>query len=138
MLKLQTDLEGKKASFGDMQERIEELGYTLGGNWDYNRGCFDSILWREAGETIYLRVPFIVMDGELDQYAASIMFQTPYVIKHIVNIGLDKDENSLLSATGFNQFQDPIEKDGHIRNKNKWVDAGERAITQVLNCLSKI
>lgn len=135
MLRLQTDLEGKKAYFGDMQDRLKNLGYCLGGNWDYDKGSFDSILWRDGGETIYLRVPFHVLDGILDECEASIEFQTPFVIKHVVNIGFDKDENSLLTATGFNQFQDPLDTDGQIKNKNKWEDAGEQAVKQILSYL---
>jgi len=135
LLELQTEIEGKRTTFGYINYRIKELGYTLGGNWDYDRGCFDSILWREGGETIYLRVPFSVLEGELDEYDASIIFSKPYVIKHVVNIGLDNDKNSLLSATGFNQFQDPLDKDGYIRNKNKWVHAGEQAIKKFISCM---
>ncbi|OMP66163.1 YugN family protein [Domibacillus epiphyticus] len=133
MLKLQTELEGKKAYFGDMQDRFKNLGFDLGGNWDYDKGSFDSILWREGGETIYIRIPFFVLDGVLDDDDASIEFQTPYIIKHVVNIGLDDDENSLLTASGFNQFQDPVDADGQIKNKNKWEDAGEQAVKQIIS-----
>ena len=132
MLQLQTELEGKKVYFGDMQDRIASLGYSIGGNWEYHKGSFDSVLWREGGETIYLRIPFEVLDGELDDYDAYIQFKAPYVIKHVVNIGLDTDENSLVSATGFNQFQEPIDKDGQIENKNRWAHAGEQAVEKVV------
>lgn len=135
LLRLQTDLEGKTAFFGDIQDHLKQLGYDLGGNWDYDKGCFDSILSSKEGETIYLRVPFLVLNGELDEYDASIKFQTPYVIKHEVNIGLDKDEHSLASATGFNQFQDPINKDGQIEQKSKWENAGEEAVKQIVRYL---
>lgn len=133
MIKLQTGLEGKRAYFGNIQSDLEKHGYCLGGNWDYKQGFFDSILWREAGETIYLRLPFTVLEGELDNPDAYIMFQTPYVIKHVVNIGLDTDANSLASAVGLNQFQDPLDTDGQLVNKTKWEEAGEQAVSQVFN-----
>lgn len=132
MLKLQTDIEGKKAVFGQTRDLLKPYGYVLCGNWDYHRGKFDNMLWREAGETIYLRLPFNVLSGELDHDSALIEFQTPYVIKHIVNLGLDRDENSLLSVTGFNQFQKPIDTDAHIRDKSRWEIAGEQAVNEVL------
>ncbi|MFD0710310.1 YugN family protein [Paenibacillus sp. GCM10027626] len=135
MLRLQTDLEGRQVCFGDVQDELCKHGYCLGSNWEYDRGSFDSILWQEAGETIYLRLPFYVTDGRLDKYDTSIVFQTPYVIKHIVNIGLDKDINSLLSTTGADQFQTPLDTDGHIRQKSKWEEAGEQAIQQVIGYL---
>lgn len=135
MLKLQTGLEGKTASFGVVSDCIRELGYHIGGNWDYDRGCFDHILCQEGGETIYIRIPFIVTEGELDDYEASIKFGTPYIIKHVVHIGLDRSGDSLLDATGFSQFQQPIDKDGKIIDKNRWIHAGEVAVKDLMDCM---
>lgn len=135
MLKLQTGLEGQTASFGVVSDCIRELGYHMGGNWDYDRGCFDHILCQEGGETIYIRIPFIVTEGELDHYEASIKFGTPYIIKHVVHIGLDQDGDSLLDATGFSQFQQPIDKDGKIIDKNRWIHAGEVAVKDLMDCM---
>ncbi|MBB4826145.1 hypothetical protein HNO89_003382 [Sporosarcina luteola] len=134
MLELQTGIEGKQAHFGPTMESIRDLGYKLGGGWDYDGGCFDSVLWREGGETIYLRIPFHVSHGELDHYNTSIVFRTPYVIKHVVNVGLDRNASSLTTAT-FNQFQDPIDKDAEIRDKSKWEEAGEQAVEEVITLL---
>ncbi|MCM3710632.1 YugN family protein [Sporosarcina luteola] len=135
MLKLQTGLEGQTASFGVVSDCIRELGYHMGGNWDYDQGCFDHILCQEEGETIYIRIPFVVTEGELDDYEASIKFGTPYIIKHVVHIGLDRDGDSLLDATGFSQFQQPIDKDGKIINKNRWIHAGEVAVKDLMDCM---
>lgn len=132
MIQLQTELDGKTANFGDLRNQIKGLGYSIGGNWDYHKGSFDNVLWREEGETIYLRLPFVVLDGDLDHHEAFIRFQTPYVIKHVVNIGLDTAGDSLLDATGFSQFQDPLDKDGQIVNKNRWAHAGEQAVEEVI------
>ena len=135
MLKLQTDLEGQKAYFGVVRDCIRDLGYNLGGNWDYDKGFFDHTLCREEGETIYIRIPFTVTDGELDKYDTSIEFGTSFVIKHVVHVGLDSDDTSLLDATGFRQFQSPIDTDGNITNKNRWIHAGEVAVQELLDCL---
>lgn len=135
MIKLETELQGQKASFGVVRDCIKEIGYHLGGNWDYHKGCFDHTLCREEGETIYVRIPFTVLYGELDQPEALIEFETPYIIKHVVNIGLDSDESSLIDATGFSQFQSPVDKDGKIEDKNRWMHAGEVAVTELFNCL---
>lgn len=132
MLQLQTAIKGKQTHFGHVKSIFEQNGYYLSGNWDYDRGSFDGILWREGGETIYLRIPFIVLDGELDQFDAVIQFTTPYVIKHVVNIGLDRDESSLLTTTGLSQFQNPVDRDGQIHNKSEWEEIGEEAISQLI------
>ncbi len=132
MIQLQTDLEGKTAYFGDLQDRIASLGYSIGGNWDYDKGSFDHVLCKEEGETIYLRIPFVVTHGMLDDHEAHIRFETPYLIKHVVNVGLDKDENSLLTTTGFDQFQSPVDEDGNISDKNRWEHAGEQEVAKII------
>ena len=135
MLKLETELEGQTANFGVVSDCIRDLGYHLGGNWDYDKGCFDHTLCRENGETIYVRIPFLVTNGELDEYDATILFEKPFIIKHVVHVGLDNDEGSLINAAGFNQFQEPIDTDGKIMNKNRWMHAGEVAVQELLDCL---
>lgn len=136
LLPLESNLEGKKAIFGKLREEIKQYGFSIGGNWDYHKGSFDTILWNDSGETIYLRLPFVVTDGELDSYNTHIRFLTPYVIKHVANVGLDFDESSLIDASGFSQFQTPVDTDAKIRDKNKWVYAGEQVVDKVLPYLN--
>lgn len=137
MLKLQSELEGQVASFGVVSNCIRDLGYQLGGNWDYDNGCFDHTLCREEGVTIYIRIPFFVTHGELDNFNATIKFGTPYVIKHVVHVGLDREGSSLLDATGFSQFQQPIDTDGKIIDKNRWIHAGEEAVKKLVDCMNE-
>lgn len=133
MLHLDTDMEGKQMTFGHAQKKLKKHGFVMGGGWEYDSGIFDGIMHQEKGETIYVRMPFEVLEGELDRSDALIEFQRPFVIKHVVHVGLDKDENSLLAATGFSQFQEPIDKDGNIHDKSKWQEFGEEAIGDILN-----
>lgn len=137
LLLLETDIEGQQLNFGYARKRLKKFGIVMGDNWDYDRGIFDGILHREGGETIYLRLPFTVVDGELDHRNAMIEFQQPFIIKHVVNLGLDKDENSLLSVTGFNQFQKPLDKDGYIHDKSKWEEFGEDIVGDILHRLGR-
>ncbi|WP_087972695.1 YugN family protein [Oceanobacillus rekensis] len=136
MLKLQTDIEGTKAYFGDVHRLFKSNGFTFCSNFEYDHGKFDMVLCREGGETIYIRIPFDVLQGELDHPSAYIQFGQPYVIKHIVNTGLDWDENSLLTTTGFNQFQEPVDKDGKILDKSRWEEAGEQQIHRMFLSLN--
>lgn len=136
MIELETPIEGKRAYYGTVQGYSKKLNYTLGGCWDYHKGCIDSILWREAGETIYLRLPVKVIKGELDSPNALIEFEKPYVIKHVVNTGLDRDTNSLAAASGFSQFQNPLDQDGQIKDKNEWEENGEQAVNRILERVS--
>src|SRR5699024_4123089 len=120
VIQLETDIKGKRMYFGQAQRDLKEHGFFIGGNWEYDSGMFDGIIHREGGETIYIRIPFQVIYGELDREDAYIEFQQPFIIKHVVHVGLDTDENSLLTVTGFGQFQEPLDKDGYIHDKSKW------------------
>lgn len=135
MIHLETDMEGRQMNFGHARTTLYKHGYHMGGNWEYDSGMFDGVMHRESGETIYIRLPFQVLEGELDRSDAWIEFQKPFVIKHVVHVGLDKDENSLLTVTGFSQFQEPLDKDGNIHDKSKWQEFGEEAIGDILNRL---
>ncbi|GGJ84686.1 hypothetical protein GCM10007063_03980 [Lentibacillus kapialis] len=111
MIELQTELEGKRTYYRDMAKHSKKLGYCLGECWDYHKGC---------------------LDGELDRPNAYIQFETPCVIKHVVNTGLDKNANALGAATGFSQFQEPLDQDGLIRDKNEWEELGEQAVNNIM------
>ena len=138
MIKLNSVIEGKKTNFGLAKSIFHSYGCSFCSNFEYDQGKFDGILWQEGGETIYLRIPFQVLTGVLDSQNAFIQFGTPYVIKHVVNIGLDYDENSFITATGLNQFQEPLDKDGYIYDKSRWAQAGEEAIERIYGSMDDI
>lgn len=130
MIELKTSLPGKKTLFGDACKILGEHDLQMGGNWDFDRGNFDSILNQDGNDTIYLRIPFHVVDGELDEDSAMIEFDVPFIINHVVNIGLDDDDSPVLAAVGLDQFQTPEDRDGPIIYHEKWVHAGEERIAQ--------
>ncbi|MFK4997458.1 YugN family protein [Bacillus sp. N9] len=137
MFQIQSEIEGKKTYFGAVRDVFKSYGCSFCSNFEYNQGKFDALLWREGGESIYLRIPIYVLDGELDHSNALIEFGRPFIIKHIVNVGLDYDENSFLTATtGLDQFQTPLDKDGYIYDKSRWAKAGEEAIEQVMSSIT--
>ncbi|MGE8081487.1 YugN family protein [Peribacillus loiseleuriae] len=137
MIQLQTEIEGKRAYFGAVRDIFHSYGCSFCSNFDYEQGKFDSLLWRGGGESIYLRVPIYVLDGTLDHSSALIEFGTPFVIKHVVNIGLDHDENSFLTGTtGLDQFQTPLDNDDYINDKSRWAKAGEEAMQQVFSSIT--
>lgn len=135
MIHLETDLEGKEMTFGQAKQLMTSFDFHLGGSWDYDHGVFDGVLHKESGETIYLRLPFQVISGELDHKNASIQFEKAYVIKHVVNLGLDRSDQSLLTTTGLSQFQKPLDPDGYIRDKSKWEEFGEEIVLDLLDHL---
>lgn len=135
MIRLKSPLEGKKAYFGEVADPFSAEGFELGGNWEYDQGSFDKILFREGAETIYLRLPFRVLSGVLDQHDAYLQFEGPLIMKHVVNDGIDHDGHSILSSTGLNQFQKPADPDGDIPNEEKWKEKGEQVIARMMQDL---
>ncbi|WOV87467.1 YugN family protein [Sporosarcina oncorhynchi] len=41
----------------------------------------------------------------------------------------------MLNLGGFNQFQPPIDKDGKIKDKNRWMHAGEEGVKSLMDCM---
>lgn len=136
MIQFDSFLEGKRTKFGFIKDVFEPFGCYFCTNFEYDEGSFDAILHQKGGETIYLRIPFIVVEGELDLRSASILFGKPYVIKHVVNIGLDYDDDSLVTATGLGQFQKPLDTDGFIYDKSRWAQAGKDFIDKMLKSIN--
>ncbi|GGH70757.1 hypothetical protein GCM10010978_06020 [Compostibacillus humi] len=134
----ETEIEGKQMYFGEAKRDFKKMGLVIGDSWDYHKGVFDGVMHKEGGETIYIRLPFRVVEGELDRQDALIEFQKPFIVKHVVNLGLDTDENALLTVTGLSQFQKPLDTDGYIHDKSKWVEFGEETIGDILNRLEKM
>ncbi|GHH99141.1 YugN family protein [Neobacillus kokaensis] len=137
MILLQTPIEGKQANFGAARNVFDSFGCSFCSNFDYHQGKFDALLWRDGGESIYLRVPIYVVDGELDHSSAQIEFGAPFVIKHVVNVGLDHDENSFVTGTtGLDQFQKPLDQDGYIYDKSRWEQAGKETVERIMNSMT--
>lgn len=137
MLYLDTHIEGETMTFGEAKQFLKPFGIIIGGNWEYDRGMFDGILHRDGGETVYIRMPFTVVEGELDSRKAIIQFQKPFIIKHVVNLGLDYDGSSLLTVSGLGQFQKPLDQDGYLPNKSEWQEFGEELVGDILDKLNK-
>ena len=132
MIRLQSAIEGKRGYFGTLQDEFRQHGFCLCGAWEYDRGKFDAKLWQEDEETIYLRIPFTVLKGELDRSDALLEFRTPYIIKHVVNLGLEWDEDAVFSVVGLSQFQPPLDKYGKINDKEEWKQYGESILEDML------
>jgi len=127
LIALKSGIEGKMSIYGDALKLFNAEGMDIGGGWEYDHGTFDSILYKRKETTIYLRVPFKVLQGELDSYNAVIQFGTPFLIKHVMNIGLDEEESATMTVTGLEQFQSPEDPDAPIDRKDEFAsDAGKK------------
>lgn len=136
MLQFESEIDGKLAQIGLLRKKLKNYGFSLGSNWDYNRGFFDATLSKQDGEIIYLRLPFVVISGMLDSENAHIQFQTPYVIKHVGKAKSDFDESTFLDTMGLQQVPLPIEPNEEFQDQRKWVRAGEQVVGKVLQYIN--
>ncbi|PAD18782.1 MULTISPECIES: YugN-like family protein [Shouchella] len=120
MIALESTIEGKQYKAKELQSVLESLGYTLGGNWDYDHGYYDYKISSDNGYT-FLRIPVQAVEGELGSKDAVIQVGTLYLLNHVYQ--QDNDEESLSGvvpavAEGLvNQFQAPVDKDGEVSDK---------------------
>ncbi|KEK25129.1 YugN-like family protein [Bacillus gaemokensis] len=129
MLPIQSNLEGRTYALYKLEETLQPLGYSIGGNWDYDKGCFDYKVDEEDGYQ-FLRVPFTAVEGELDVPGVVVRIETPYLLSHVYQDELDDQVNTLAAGTsGLDQFAEPKDADGNI--KRKYVDIGEALVKEL-------
>lgn len=130
LIPLKSHLEGQELPLTEVQDTLEKTGYTLGGNWDYDHGCFDYGLDQE--HKVWLRVPFEVTVGKLDSERTAqdtlIRFGSPYVLKHLYNDGLDKEAEPMTYRALIDQFQAPVDPDAAL--EPHWVEQAKTALSQ--------
>lgn len=119
---LKSPLEGKEMVWAGTRDTLNALGFTLGGNWDYDHGCFDLGLDRER--KVWLRLPFEVTSGKLDSESSApdtmIRFGSPFVLKHVYHEGVDTEARGSAFRAMIDQFQEPSDPDARI--EPFWVD----------------
>ncbi|MFJ8355301.1 YugN-like family protein [Bacillus paramycoides] len=128
MIPIQSNLEGHTYALYKLEEVMNPLGYSIGGNWDYDKGCFDYKIDEEDGYQ-FLRVPFTAVDGELDVPGVIVRLETPYIISHVYQDELDDEVNTLAAGTSLDQFTEPKDPDGDV--KRKYVDIGKVLVQEL-------
>ncbi len=115
LIPIQSNLEGRTYALYKLEEIMKPLGYSIGGNWDYEKGCFDYKIDEEDGYQ-FLRVPFTAVDGELDVPGIVVRLGTPYILSHVYQDELDDHVNTLTAGTsGMDQFAEPKDPDGDVK-----------------------
>ncbi|MFJ8417172.1 YugN-like family protein [Bacillus paramycoides] len=128
MIPIQSNLVGRTYALYKLEEVMKPLGYSIGGNWDYDKGCFDYKIDEEDGYQ-FLRVPFTAVDGELDVPGVVVRLETPYIISHVYRDELDNEVNTLAAGTSLDQFAEPKDPDGDV--KRKYIDIGKVLVQEL-------
>ena len=105
-------IEGKHFDLYKLEQTLKPIGYSIGGNWDYDHGAFDYKINDEVGYQ-FLRLPFTAVDGQLDARNCTVELGRPFLLSHIYQIGLD---DHIGDAGTLNQFSEPVDKDAVFLN----------------------
>jgi hypothetical protein len=117
MLPLESKLENREFKFADARGVLGELGFAVGGGWEYTQGSFDRALDGEQRE-MWLRLPFTAtfghIDAEEEESDAVIRFGKPYALRHVHQDGVDEGAGMRLAAGLIDQFAAPKDPDARI------------------------
>ncbi|GAB2543923.1 YugN family protein [Gracilibacillus alcaliphilus] len=113
MYALNSTLTNQTYNYQAIKDFLEEQGFVLAGNWDYQQGYFDCKLANQDGYH-FLRIPFETVNGEVEQPEAVVQLGSPFVLTHRYQDDVDQTADSGVLQASFNQFQTPVEKDGDI------------------------
>ncbi|MFC5468690.1 YugN family protein [Cohnella suwonensis] len=127
---LSSSLTSQVGDYLESKEALQEHGFTLGGNWDFDHGSFDCAL--DGANKVWLRLPFDVTVGNLDSEAprsgTRIQFGNPYVLKHIYNEGLDPEMHTRSMGPLLDQFSDPVDPDAEI--ESHWIEKAKSKLNE--------
>jgi hypothetical protein len=130
MIPLQSQLTSSLRDFHPVRDALAGRGFALGGAWDYLNGSFDCALDEE--NKVWLRLPFQVTEGHLDGESpdadAQIRFDSPYVLKHLYNEGVDAEAQPRALGAMLDQFQDPVDADAEI--EPRWLDKARQRLRE--------
>ncbi|QGQ47813.1 YugN-like family protein [Metabacillus sediminilitoris] len=128
MIDIPSQLDGKSYELYELEQTLKPIGYSIGGNWEYDHGSFDYKMDSDAGYH-FLRIPFKAIDGQLDSHNTTVQIGTPYLLAHKYQIGLDDHARNGNFSASFNQFQEPQDKDASI--SDEYIDKGKALVKEL-------
>jgi hypothetical protein len=132
MIPIPSKLEGKTYKLYKLEQELKPLGYTIGGNWDYDHGSFDFKIDDEDGYQ-YLRLPFTAIDGQLDSNGTTVELGTPYLLSHQYQAGLDDQADLNVLSASMDQFAQPVDPDAEF--PEKYVGIGKALVKELESVL---
>lgn len=129
MREIHSNIEGKQYHLFKLEQLLKPMGYTIGGNWDYDHGAFDYKIDTNNGYH-FLRIPFKSIDGQLDTSNCTVELGTPYLLSHIYESNIDENNANIGNfSASFNQFQAPVDKDGEVTER--YVAIGQELVKEL-------
>ncbi|CAG9619843.1 YugN family protein [Sutcliffiella rhizosphaerae] len=92
-----TGLENEKVELSRLTDIMENLGFDLAGQWDYERVTYDRKFETKEG-VFYLRVQGYTIEGDVGGSHAVISLLTPLLGKHYYPHGVEYGEGEQFPA----------------------------------------
>jgi hypothetical protein len=83
-------LSGKVVQFSVLEHLMQDIGFVLAGQWDYERVTYDyKFEDMVSGDVYYLRVQGIAVEGEIPNQYAQVKLLAPLLGKHYYPHGVE-------------------------------------------------
>ncbi|GGD06323.1 MULTISPECIES: YugN-like family protein [Pontibacillus] len=128
MIPIPSGIQGQVFSLFDLEQKLKPRGYDIGGNWDYDHGSFDYKISDEVGYQ-FLRVPFSVVNGQLDDKEVTVRLGEPYLLSHKYQRGLDDNVHVGNFSASFDQFSEPQDPDAEF--PEEYIDTGKELVEEL-------
>lgn len=92
-----TGIENEVVELSRLTDIMEDLGFVLAGQWDYERVTFDR-KFENKGDVYYLRVQGFAVEGDVGGAHAMIKLMTPLLGKHYYPHGVEYGEGETFPA----------------------------------------
>lgn len=128
MIPIPSKVEGTEFHLYKLEKELQELGYSIGGNWDYDHGYFDYKIDDKVGYQ-FLRVPFQSVDGQLDSQGTTVSLGRPFLLSHKYQVGVDDHGDVWAGTASFNQFAEPEDPDATF--PKEYVELGKTLVKEL-------
>ncbi|MBS4190745.1 YugN-like family protein [Bacillus sp. FJAT-49705] len=132
MIEIPSEVEGKSYDLYKLEQVLKPIGYSIGGNWDYDKGSFDYKIDSKDGYQ-FLRLPFTAIYGQLDEKGCTVALGRPFLLSHQYEEGLDDQSSTAVFSGSFNQFSEPVDKDA--RFPEEYVRVGKSLVKELESVL---
>lgn len=136
MIQIQSNIEGKELTVGELKQKLEPMGFTVNGNWEYDHAYFDYKMNDDHGDQQYVRIPFQSIGGSLDDEGTLVQIGTPFLLDHQFETDVDEDGNIGALSGSFNQFKEPADKDAPF--PEEYVERGKTLINKAEQALTSL
>jgi hypothetical protein len=134
MIALQSSIDGKELTVGELKEKLEPMGFTVNGNWEYDHAYFDYKLNDDHGDQQYVRIPIQSSGGPMDNEETIVQIGTPFLLDHQFETDVDEEGNIGNLSASLNQFKAPADKDAPF--PEEYVERGKSLISKAEQALT--